>query len=85
MILPASRGVFVWPLVFVCEWQPLTRTILTDWLRQIITSAQIPGNSFSPSFRIGAASVAARSGILNQWAIGLTTLISLVLGHWLTR
>ena len=85
MIFPASRGYSSGPLFCFCDWQPLTHTILTDWLRQIITSAQIPGNSCSPSFRIGAATIAAHSGVLNQWAIGPTMLISFVLGHWLTR
>ena len=33
------------------------------WLRQIMPSARIPGNFSSHSFRIGAATVAARSGI----------------------
>ena len=83
--IPCFSGGFFCPLVFVSEWQPLTCTILTDWPRQIITSAQILGNSSSHSFLIGAATVTARCGILNQWAIGPTTFISFVLGHWLTR
>ena len=85
MTFLASRGDSSGPLSFVSKWQPLTRTILTDWPRQIITSAQIPGNSSSHSFLIGAATVAACCGILNQWAIGPTMFISFVLGHWLTR
>ena len=83
--IPCFKGDASGPLFLFANGQPLTRNILTDWLRQIMTSAQIPGNFSSHSFRIGAASVAARNGILNQWAIGPTTLISFVLGQRLTR
>ena len=79
MTFPAFRGYSSGPLLLFANGS-LSPTLFLQ-----ITSAQIPGNSFSPSFRIGAATVAARSGILNQWAIGPTTLISFVLGHWLTR
>ena len=43
--------------------QPLSRQHLTSWLRQIVASAGLPGNFSSHSFRIGAATVAARQGI----------------------
>ena len=56
----AARGDALGPLFLFANGQPLTRTSLTDWLRQIMTSARIPGNFSS---RIGAATVAARSGI----------------------
>ena len=59
----ATRGDAPGPLFLFANGQPLTRTSLTDWLRQIMTSARIPGNFSSHSFRIGAATVAARSGI----------------------
>ena len=73
------------PLSLLANGQPLTRTILTGSLRQIMISAQIPGN-FSPhSFRIGAATVAARNGIPDHWAVSPATLFSFILGHRLTR
>ncbi|KAK3740316.1 hypothetical protein QZH41_009409 [Actinostola sp. cb2023] len=43
--------------------EPLTRVLLTKWLRDIMTAAKIPGNYSSHSFRIGAATVAARNGV----------------------
>ena len=51
------------PLFLLQSGQPLSRTILTDWLRQIMSASGIPGNFSSHSFRIGAASVAARNGV----------------------
>ena len=61
--------------LFLCQnGQPLSRTLLTNWLRQIMASAGISGNFSSHSFRIGAATVAGRNGIpdhliqeLGQW------------------
>ena len=38
---------------------------LTSWLRQMLEGAGIPGNFSSHSLRIGAATVAARNGILD--------------------
>jgi len=58
-----SRGDASGPLFLFTNGRPLTRTNLTDWLRQIMASAQIPGNFSSHSFRIGAATVAARNGV----------------------
>ena len=55
----ASRGDTPGPLFLFTNGQPLTRTNLTDWLRQIMAANQIPGNFSSHSFRIGAATVAA--------------------------
>ena len=83
--IPCFKGDASGPLFLFVNGRPLTRTILTDWLRQIMTSAQISGNFSSHSFCIAAATVTARNGILNQWAIGPTTLISFVLGHRLTH
>ena len=54
------------PLFLFANGQPLTRTRLMNWLRQIMTSARISGNFSSHSFQIGAATVAARRGILDH-------------------
>ena len=43
--------------------RPLLRALLTSWLRHILSSAGNQGNFSSHSFRIGAATVAARNGI----------------------
>ena len=59
----ASRGDTPGPLFLFTNGQPLTRTGLTDWLRRIMAANQIPGNFSSHSFRIGAATVAARNGV----------------------
>ena len=59
----ATRGTSPGPLFLFTTEQPLTCTRLTDWLRQIIASAQIQGNFSSHSFRIGTATVAARNGV----------------------
>jgi len=59
----ASRGNVPGPLFLFQNGRPLSRALLTDWLRQILASANIPGNFSSHSFRIGAATVAARNGV----------------------
>jgi len=59
----ALRGDAPGPLFLFQSGQPLSRSVLTDWLRQIMVSARIPGNFSSHSFRIGAATVAARNGV----------------------
>ena len=51
------------PLFLFKDGRPLSRALLTSWLREILSSAGIQGNFSSRSFRIGAASVAARNGI----------------------
>ena len=61
--LAARRDAQVGPLFLFVNGQPLTHSSLTDSLWQIMTSAWIPSNFSSHSFRIGAATVAARSGI----------------------
>ena len=57
------RGNAPGPLFLLANGQPLSRAILTDWLRQIFSTAGIEGNFSSHSFCIGAATVAARNGI----------------------
>ncbi|CAH3170712.1 unnamed protein product [Porites evermanni] len=57
------RGNAPGPLFLLANGQPLSRAILTDWLWQIFSTAGIEGNFSSHSFRIGAATVAARNGI----------------------
>ena len=57
------RGDAPSPLFLFQSGQPLSRSVLTDWLWQIMASARIPGNFSSHSFRIGAATVAARNGV----------------------
>ena len=59
----ASRGDRLGPLFLFQNGQPLSRALLTDLLRQIVASANIPGNFSSHSSRIGAATVAARNGV----------------------
>ena len=57
------RGNVPGPLFLLMNGQPLSISILTDWLQQIFSTAGIEGNFSSHSFHIGAAMVAARSGI----------------------
>ena len=57
------RGNSAGPLFLFQDGRPLSRATLTDWLRQIMASARVPGNFSSHSFRIGAATVAARNGV----------------------
>ena len=59
----AIRGNVPGPLFLLASGQPLSRSILTDWLRQIFSTVGIEGNFPSHSFRIEAATVAARNGI----------------------
>ena len=59
----AIRGDAPGPLFLFQTGQPLSRALLTSWLRQIMASAGVEGNFSSHSFRIGAATVAARHGI----------------------
>ena len=68
------RGNAPGPLFLFRDNRPLTCALLTLWLRDILSSADIRGNFSSHSFRIGAATVAARNGIpdhqiqaLGQW------------------
>lgn len=57
------RGNREGPLFLFQDGRPLSRASLTEWLRKILLSAGIPGTFSSHSFRIGAATVAARNGV----------------------
>ena len=50
--LPCLKGGYLRPPWLLFGKQPLTRTILRDWLRQIMNSVQIPGNFSTHSFRM---------------------------------
>ena len=65
----AIRGNVPGPLFLLANGQPLSSSILTDWLRQIFSTTVIGGNFSSHSFCIGAATVVARNGIqaLGRW------------------
>lgn len=58
-----QRGNAEGPLFLLSNGQPLTRAFLTDWIRKIVAAAGLSGNYSSHSFRIGAATVAARNGV----------------------
>jgi len=51
------------PLFLFQDGRPLSRSLLTAWFCRILSSAGIHGNFSSYSFRIGAATVAARNSI----------------------
>lgn len=57
------RGDASGPLFLLQSGQPLSRVILTKWLRRILSAAGVTGNFSSHSFRIGAATAAARNGV----------------------
>lgn len=59
----AIRGNRDGPLFLFQDGRPLSRASLTDWLRKTLCLAGIPGTFSSHSFRIGAATVAARNGV----------------------
>jgi len=59
----ALMGDATGPQFLLQNGQPLSRNILTHWLRQIMASAKVPGNFSSHSFRIGAATVVARNRV----------------------
>ncbi|XP_068743127.1 uncharacterized protein [Montipora capricornis] len=59
----AVRGNSGGPLFLFQDGRPLTRAVLTARLREILAGAGVLGNFSSHSFRIGAATVAARNGI----------------------
>ena len=56
-------GVMGLALGFSVKTGNLSRTLLTNWLGQIMASAGISSNFSSHSFRIGVATVAGRNGI----------------------
>ena len=57
------RGDSPGPIFLFQNGQALSRARLTGWLRSIMATAGIEGNFSSHSFRIGAATVAARNGV----------------------
>ena len=57
------RGDVSGPLFLFQDGRPLSHALLTSWLRGILSAVGIQGNFSSHSFRIGAATVAARNGI----------------------
>ena len=57
------RGHAPGPLFLRSNGQPLSPFLVNSWLRSILASAGIHGNYSSHSFRIGAATSAALSGI----------------------
>ena len=60
------RGNVPSPLFPLTHGQPLSCSILTDWLRQFFPTAGIELNFSSHSFSIGATMVAAHNGIPHQ-------------------
>lgn len=59
----SRRGNAPGPLFRLQSGEPLSRPLLNKWLSTIMETAGIPGKFSSHSFRIGAATVAARNGI----------------------
>ena len=57
------RGQSPGPLFLLSSGQPLSRTLLTHWLKDIFAAAGIQGSFSNHSFRIGAETVAARMGV----------------------
>ena len=70
----AIRGNSVGPLFLLQDGWPLSRTLLTSQIRQILTTAGVPSNFPSHSFRIDAATVAAHNGVPDH--------LIQALGHW---
>lgn len=69
------RGNAPGPLFLLQSGVPLSRPLLTSWLRKSLEGSGVSGNFSSHSFRIGAATVAARNGVpdhliqaLGRWA-----------------
>ena len=71
------RGNASGPLFLFRDSQPLCQAILSPWLRLILSSAGTDGNFSSHSFRIVAATVAARNGIADHQIQ--------VLGRWTSK
>ena len=70
----ALRGHRPGPLFLLENGLPLTRSLVTDRLRAIPLSAGLPGDFSSHSFRIGAATSAARACVPDH--------LIQVLGRW---
>ena len=62
-LFSSARGDGPGPLLRFQSGQPLSRPVLTSWLREILATAGVPGNFSIHSFRIGAATVAVWQGI----------------------
>ena len=77
LVYLSVRGNVPGPLFLLANGQPLSRSILTDWLRQIFSTARIEDNFSSHSFRIGAATVASRNGIPDH--------LMQALGRWISN
>ena len=60
------RGDASGPLFLFRDGRPLSRATLSSWLHLVLSSAGIDGNFSSHSFRIGAATVAARNGLADH-------------------
>lgn len=76
-----KRGNTTGPLFLFESGQPLSRMALASWLQTILSKAGIEGSYNTHSFRIGAATVAARKGIpeyiiqrLGRWSSNAFTL-----------
>ena len=59
----SQRGNAPGPLFLMQSGTPLSRALLTSWLRKSLEGSGVSGNFSSHSFRIGAATVAARNGV----------------------
>ena len=68
------RGQSPGPLFLLSNGQPLSRSLLTHWLKDVFATAGIQGSFSSQSFRIGAATVAARMGVPDH--------LIQAMGHW---
>lgn len=75
------RGNNAGPLFLLSSGKPLSRHLLSSWLQSIFSKANHPGKFNTHSFRIGAATVAARNGVpdhvikvLGRWASDSYTL-----------
>ena len=77
LVYLSVRGNVPGPLFLLANGQPLSRSILIDWLRQNFSTARIEDNFSSHSFRIGAATVASRNGIPDH--------LMQALGRWISN
>ena len=57
------RGTSPGPLFILANGLPLSPSVVNTWLRSILSATGIPGYYSSHSFRIGAATSAARAGV----------------------
>jgi hypothetical protein len=70
----AIRGSFPGPLFLCVTGAPLSPSLVNAWLRFILKAAGVPGNYSSHSFRIGAATSAALTGVPDH--------VIKILGRW---